>query len=259
MSHTFRLRLACAAIFLFAVSFGNQALAQTTNVLVKGSGPAVYYKAADEKRYVFPNEAIFKSWYANATTTIAHIADADLASIPLGGNVTFRPGSTLVKITTDPRVYAVSRYGVLHWITSETAASALYGTDWNKKVMDIPDTLFINYTVGDPIASASAFSVTRELDGSVIPQADLRSSSPALAVVGIPAVNTVELSYFAPFGSATATAALVDGTDIGDKALAICDGDCSITLQVNTSGSVTAFSRINGTDERSNTVTVSPE
>ncbi|MCE9585924.1 hypothetical protein K8R04_01230 [Candidatus Uhrbacteria bacterium] len=121
--------------------------------LIKASGPAVYYFASDMKRYVFPNEKTYFSWYMNFNS-VQTISDSELASYPIGGNVTIRPGTNLVKITTDPKVYAVSPNGVLHWVESEALAIALYGASWASRVVDVPDGFFVNYSVGSSISSA---------------------------------------------------------------------------------------------------------
>ena len=76
-----------------------------------------------------------------------------MAAIPLGSNVVKRPGTYLVKIQTDPKVYAVEPYGVLRWITTEALAASLYGADWASKVVDVEPTFFINYQVGSPITT----------------------------------------------------------------------------------------------------------
>jgi len=138
------------------------AQAQSANSLIKGSGSTVYFHGDNGKRYVFPSEAVYKSWYQDYSQ-VTQLSDAQLAAIPLGGNVTFKPGSTLVKITTDPRVYAVSRYGLLHWISSEAVASQLYGADWNKRVMDVPDSFFVNYAVSYPIGAAVEYDSAHEM------------------------------------------------------------------------------------------------
>ncbi len=118
--------------------------------LIKGSLPAVYYCGADEKRYVFVNDKAFFSWYSDFSTVIT-VSDADLALIPIGGNITYRPGSRMVKIMTDPKVYAVSRGGTLRWIATEAVAIRLYGADWNTMIDDIPDAFLVNYTIGEAI------------------------------------------------------------------------------------------------------------
>lgn len=115
---------------------------------------AVYYCGADGKRYVFPNSKIFFSWYEDFSD-VQTITPEELASIPIGGAVTYRPGTRLIKITTDPKVYAVSRGGELRWITSEEIAETLYGSGWAKQVEDLPDAYFANYRIGEPINYAT--------------------------------------------------------------------------------------------------------
>lgn len=121
--------------------------------LIKASGSAVYYYANDGKRYVFPNEKTYKTWYADFSGVVT-ITDAELAAIQIGGNVTYRPESRLIKITTDPKVYAV--YGTtLRWIGNEAIASILFGSSWADRVDDLPDPFFTNYTVGMPITTSA--------------------------------------------------------------------------------------------------------
>lgn len=125
----------------------------TADTLIKSQdNDAVYYCANDGKRYVFPNDKIYFSWYDDFSTVETVSADI-LASVPLGGNVTYRPGTSLVKITTDPKVYAVDTGGILRWVTSEDIAESLYGSNWKDAVEDIPDAFFINYRIGLPITS----------------------------------------------------------------------------------------------------------
>jgi hypothetical protein len=113
----------------------------------------VYYYASDAKRYVFPNETTYKSWYADFSG-VKTISEAEMAAMPLGANVTIRPGTKLIKITTDPKVYAVSPNGTLRWIETEAIATALYGSAWASRVVDVPDGYFVNYTVGASLSSA---------------------------------------------------------------------------------------------------------
>lgn len=124
--------------------------------LIKASGPAVYYYSQNGKRLVFPTEKTFKTWYVDFSG-VKTISDTELAAISLGGNVTYKPGVKLVKITTDPKVYAVSTGGYLRYVANETIAAALYGPDWNTKIDDVPDAFFTNYKIGSPINAATDF------------------------------------------------------------------------------------------------------
>jgi plastocyanin len=118
--------------------------------LLKGSQPAVYYCGQNGKRYAFPNEKVFTSWYKDFSGLII-MSDAQLAAVPLGGTVTYRPGVRLVKIKSDPKTYAISRGGLLRWVTSEAIATKLYGTRWNRNVDEVDTSLFTQYAIGDPI------------------------------------------------------------------------------------------------------------
>ena len=133
-----------------------QAATLTPGQLIKASGAAVYFYAQDGKRYAFPTEKIYKSWYTDFSSVIT-VTDAELASVTIGGNVTYRPGMRLVKITTDPRVYAVHGKS-LRWVNSETAAQQVFGADWAKQIDDIPDTLFTNYTIGANVYNTTDFA-----------------------------------------------------------------------------------------------------
>lgn len=133
-----------------ALNYRNDRYCISDSLITTTTTDAVYYCGADGKRYVFPNSRIFFSWYDNFNG-VQTVTPEELASIPIGGAATYRPGSRLVKITTDPKVYAVSRGGVLRWITSEDVAEGLYGTNWAKQVEDLPDAYFANYQIGDPI------------------------------------------------------------------------------------------------------------
>ncbi len=123
---------------------------------------AVYYYAG-AKRYVFPNWKTALTWYTEAqlkTTAqgglVKVIPAAELGTIPMSGNVTYRPGVKLVKIDSDPKVYAVGKNGALQWVTSGDVAATLYGANWSKMVEDVPDSFFTNYTVSTTDIKAAA-------------------------------------------------------------------------------------------------------
>lgn len=131
-----------------------QASASAGDLIKMDGNSSVYYLGADGKRYVFPNPTTYFSWYPDFSGVLT-ISASELQSYPLGGNVTMRPGTKLVKITTDPSVYAVEPNGVLRKIQSEAQAAALYGTNWNKRVVDVPDAFFTNYSVGTALTSGA--------------------------------------------------------------------------------------------------------
>lgn len=128
--------------------------------LIKGeSFSSVYYYAPNGKRYVFPNEKTYFTWYTDFSG-VKTISDAQLGTIPIGGNVTYRPGVKMLKVTTDPRTYVIDQGGFLRHVGSEQLAETLYGIAWKNKIDDLPDPFFINYKVGTPIQTASDYNPT---------------------------------------------------------------------------------------------------
>jgi hypothetical protein len=114
---------------------------------------AVYVLDANDQRHAFPSETIFFSWYEDFDD-VTVIDATEMASYQLGKNVTMRPGTNLIKLTTDPNVYTVEPGSILRLIESETIAIDLYGDDWADRVRDVPDVFWGNYSVGDNIDSA---------------------------------------------------------------------------------------------------------
>lgn len=154
--------------------------------LIKGSGSAVYYFASNGKRYVFPNEKTYFTWYANFTT-VKQIPDGSLQTIPIGGNVTYRPGVKMLKVTTDPRTYAVDQGGVLRHVGSEQLAQTLYGLNWKQKIEDLPDAFFVNYRIGTALEQSSQFVPTDVQTATVSisqdKQMDLEDASVSIGTV----------------------------------------------------------------------------
>jgi len=155
------------SVTTFAWAIGPVALLMPTRVLaadatagdlIKMEGlDSVYYLGGDSKRYVFPNETTYKSWYSDFAG-VKTVSQAELESYSLSGvNATIRPGTKLVKITTDPKVYAIETGGIIKWIPDEATAITLYGADWAGRVVDVPDAFFGNYTVSDEQISADAY------------------------------------------------------------------------------------------------------
>lgn len=137
--------------------------APTAGSLIKRDGDAtVYYLGSDGKRYVFPNAKTYGSWYAGFSG-VRTVSSAEMSSITIGGNVTYRPGARLVKVVSDPRTYAVSRGGTLRHVVSEAVAAATFGSGWATLVEDLPDAFFADYRLGEPISNAASYDRAAEL------------------------------------------------------------------------------------------------
>ena len=124
--------------------------------LIRGTSfSAVYYMGEDGFRYVFPNDKTYATWYSNFDS-VKMLSDKDLATIQMGGNVTYKPGVKMIKINSDPKTYFVTQGGILRWVSSEADATAMYGTNWNTKIDDVQDSFFGNYTIGDTLDLSTA-------------------------------------------------------------------------------------------------------
>jgi plastocyanin len=134
-------------------------LVQSGDLIRGETFPAVYYMGKDGFRYVFPNDKTFFTWYTNFDS-VKWLTDADLAKIQIGGNVTYKPGVKMIKINSDPKTYAVDEGGTLRWVTSESVAVALFGSNWNTKIDDVPDAFFSNYNMGADIEVPEDFAPT---------------------------------------------------------------------------------------------------
>lgn len=154
---------AVLAFLAFPVSAATIPASQLTpGMLIRGSSHnAVYFYAKDGLRYVFPNDKTYFTWYQNFND-VKWVSDADLSTIQIGGNVTYKPGVKMVKINSSPTVYAVAKNGGLRAIQSEDLAKSLYGATWNKQIDDVPDGFFSNYFVGSRIEFGGQYDASIE-------------------------------------------------------------------------------------------------
>lgn len=203
----------------------NAAPADGALIKTKEFDSVYYYKGG--QRWVFPNLKTFKSWYKDfSTVQVIPRAELETYSIHLpGSNIVYRAGTRLVKITTDPKVYAIEPGGKLRWVKDEATAKALYGNDWAKRVDDVPDAFFTNYNVG------------ADLSGTTLPDGSLVKSGTAYYYIEGGKKRAVSDAAFAGnnFNAAYAIA-LSDVSAYADGA-ALGNSDVADTAQ---SGSVVA-------------------
>lgn len=109
----------------------------------------VYAVTQDGKRHPFASEAAYYSWYTDFSGVKTVSAD-ELAAYMMGKPVELRPG-TMVKSVIDPKVYLITDDFQLRWIQDESTAAALYGENWNTKVLDLPEYLLKNYGKGTDV------------------------------------------------------------------------------------------------------------
>lgn len=139
-----------AAALLAAAAPATTHAARANDLVMCADFTAVYYLGEDGKRYVFPNENIFFSWY-NDFDDVVTISCDDLASFPLGDRVVYQAGTRLVKMPSVATVYVVEDNGMLRAIESEEQAEALFGEDWSDRVDDVSEAFWPSFDVGEPL------------------------------------------------------------------------------------------------------------
>ncbi|MEK9155417.1 MAG: hypothetical protein AAB839_02095 [Patescibacteria group bacterium] len=121
---------------------------------------AIYYYGEDGRRHLFPSESVYKTWF-NSYSTVQTISKSYLSSMPVGENVTYHPGTVLVKFSNSSTVYAVDEGGVLRPFATEAAAKAVYGSHWTNYIVLVPQSLYGDYTIGRKIYTSSDYSKTK--------------------------------------------------------------------------------------------------
>ena len=122
---------------------------------------SIYYYGQDGYRHGFTSEAVYRSWFGTSYANVVTISQSEMNAMPIGENVTMRPGSWLVKFMGSSTVYAVEKGGVLRPIANEAAAKAIYGSRWNQSIAELSGSVKGDYTIGKKIASSSDYSGSR--------------------------------------------------------------------------------------------------
>ena len=126
------------------------------------SNSAVYYIGRDGKRYVFPNESTYFSWYHNFDG-VQIIGDSELAALEVGRLIPVRPNVRFVRFDSEPKVYAVEPGGLLRWVQDESTFRRL-GFSFDQ-VVTLPDVFRPAYTDGPVLGGAPNGVVVRAGEG----------------------------------------------------------------------------------------------
>ncbi len=111
------------------------------------SQSAVYFLDKDNVRHTYPTQKVWVSYFGNDFKNVEVISDDEMDAYKLGRNVPFKVG-TLMKIPSVKKVYEVTAGGVINWLKTEAVAISRFGTGWAKKVNDLPESFFMDYTEG---------------------------------------------------------------------------------------------------------------
>lgn len=128
--------------------------------LIRGeSFPQIYFHdLVRGDRYPFPETSGFeplasypsmRSWYGEGLPEVIEIPDIDIATIPIGGNMTMRPGSAIIKIAASDTHFWVGEGSLgssrqIHQCSSEIFEEVL-GESWEQYVVTVPEVLFADY------------------------------------------------------------------------------------------------------------------
>lgn len=138
------------SVYEGTVSYPSISSAGTVSAMKTSSSKTVYL-IADGKKFAVPSEKTYFTWFSS-WNSVSTVSATTLALYADGGTATLAPG-TKVKIANDARVYVVGNDGRLHWITTQTVAFSLYGSSWNKGIIEITQQDLVTNAMGTPIAS----------------------------------------------------------------------------------------------------------
>jgi hypothetical protein len=117
---------------------------------------AVYLVKGDQI-WLVPDETTYFTWF-DSWNDVLKVSQATIEvyveALDYEGKLKFAPG-TRVKAVSSPRVYVVGSEGQLHWITSETVADEIYGSDWNQDIVEVNDTYLYQYSKGSEVGSGN--------------------------------------------------------------------------------------------------------
>ncbi len=147
--------------------------------VVTAGNPTVYALEENTRR-AFINATTYFTYF-DTFNKVDSVSPETLSQRTLSGLVLPKPGVVLVKIQSDPRVYALENnpqdvYSpVLREIASESIAQAMYGQSWADYVIDIEPTFFTKFTKGARIDSP--ISVNRSIMKTRMQLAELTSQN----------------------------------------------------------------------------------
>jgi hypothetical protein len=129
---------------------------------------AVYWYGDDGMRHAFTNDKSYFTWFADFDGVVLATTEL-MASIPLGPNVTYKPGVQMIKFPSLNTVYAVGSAGELRAVGGEDVATDLFGANWNTMIDDVSEAFYFNYSFGADILEAGDYIITDALTAMTTP------------------------------------------------------------------------------------------
>ncbi|OQA35518.1 MAG: hypothetical protein BWY53_00793 [Parcubacteria group bacterium ADurb.Bin326] len=106
----------------------------------------VYFYGKDKKKHLFPNSAVYKTWYkdfSNLKVVKQEVSD----KIPVGSIVTVRPVGYILKFTNEPAYYFVMTSNQLKKFNDEKTIAKFFGTDWKSRVVEVAPSFKKSYRI----------------------------------------------------------------------------------------------------------------
>lgn len=192
-----RLTLMLAAIMpIAALAAPISAQAATPPALLKWTAPVpgmnsyTYWYDPNGGRYVFLSDAAIMSWYPDAASRVQETPVVELAKIPLKGTMSHKPASRLIRFSSSPRIYAVTRYGLLRWLTTENIVAALYGENWKASVDEISVADYPVYRFASPVTDEAEYAKSDLLFEITNPSQNIPSARPPESFKGSVALKS---------------------------------------------------------------------
>jgi hypothetical protein len=113
------------------------------------------YLVSEGQIWSVPDPTVYFTWFDSWEDTV-EVSPATigvyLETYQNKGELKMAPG-TRVKATSSKEVYVVGSDYKLHWMTSETVANEIYGSDWNQNIVTLKDTYLWKYAKGSNLTS----------------------------------------------------------------------------------------------------------
>lgn len=125
------------------------------------SWDTVYYVDGTTRRPFLDAQTFFT--YADNFDAVIETSDDYLANYAIGTPMLPKAGTVLVKVVSVNNVYALEADNTLRWISSESLASSLYGSNWADYVIDVPVTAWGHFTIGEDVESVNDIEVDESM------------------------------------------------------------------------------------------------
>ncbi len=118
-----------------------------------------YVIGRDARRHAFPHPTVLSSWFQDTAATVRTLSQDELKNIPLGANITYRPGVQILQFES-PVLYVVTGPRMLRKLANTQTAAAIYGSNWEQKIVHLSDAFFADYQVSmeSSITDASQYN-----------------------------------------------------------------------------------------------------